>query len=45
MVVILLLANIFITYRYPITENLSDLYFDLSRSVNVKFDNAIGLVI
>ncbi len=45
MVVILLLANISISYRYPTTENLSDLDFDLSRSVNVKFDNAIGLAI
>ena len=44
-VVILLLANIFIPYRYPTTENLSDLDFDLSRSVNVKFDSAIGLAI
>ncbi len=45
MVVILLLANISIPYRYPTTENLSDLDFDLSRSVNVKFDNAIGLAV
>ncbi len=45
MVIILLLANISIPYRYPTTENLSDLDFDLSRSVNVKFDNAIGLAI
>ncbi len=45
MVVTLLLANISIPYRYPTTENLSDLDFDLSRSVNVKFDNAIGLAI
>ncbi len=43
MVVLLLLANISIPYRYPTTENLSDLDFELSRSVNVKFDNAIGL--
>ena len=45
MVVLLLLANISIPYRYPTTENLSDLDFELSRSVNVKFDNAIGLAI
>ncbi len=45
MVVTLLLANIYIPYGYPTTENLSDLDFDLSRSVNVKFDNAIGLAI
>ncbi len=45
MVVILLLANISIPHRYSTTENLSDLDFDLSRSVNVKFDNAIGLAI
>ncbi len=43
MVVILLLANISIPYRYPTTENLNDLDFDLSRSVNVNFDAAIGL--
>ncbi len=30
MIVILLLANISIPYRYPTTENLSDLDFDLS---------------
>ncbi len=45
MVVISLLANISIPYRYHTTENLSDLDFDLSRSLNVKFDNAIGLAI
>ncbi len=44
-VVILLLANISVPYRYPTTENQSDLDFDLSKSVNVKFDNAIGLAI
>ncbi len=44
-VVILLLANISVPYRYPTTENLSDLDFDLSRLVNVKFDNAIGLAL
>ena len=45
MVLILLLANISIPYRYPTTENLSDLDFDLWRSVNVKFYNAIGIAI
>ncbi len=45
MVVILLLANISIPSRYPTTETLVDLDFDLSRSVNVKFDNAIGFAI
>ena len=45
MVEILLLANISIPYRYSTAENLSDLDFDLLMSVNVKFDNAIGLAI
>ncbi len=45
MVVMLLLENISLPYRYPTTENLSDLDFALSVSVNVKFDNAIGLAI
>ncbi len=44
-VVILLLANISTPYRYPTTKNLSDLDFDLSRSVNVEFDDAIGFFI
>ena len=44
-VVILLLANIFIPHRCPTTENLNDLEFDLSRSLKVKFDSAIGLLI
>ncbi len=45
MVVILLLANISIPYRFPTTENLSDLDFDLSRSLKVKNDGVIGLAI
>ncbi len=45
MVVILLLANISIPYRYPTTENLSDLDFDLSRSLKVKSDGVIRLAI
>ena len=44
MLVILLLANVSIPCRYPTTKNLSDLDL-ISRSVNVKFDNAIGLAI
>ncbi len=45
MVVILLLANISIPYRYPTTENLTDLDFDLSRSLKVKSDGVIRLAI
>ncbi len=45
MVVILLLANISYPYRYPTTENLSDLDFDLSRSLKVKSDGVIRLAI
>ncbi len=47
MIVILLLANIYIPYivRYPTTENLSDLGFDLSRSLKVKSDGVIRLAI
>ncbi len=47
MVVILLVANtsISIPYRYPTTENLSDLDFDLSRSLKVKSDGVIRLAI
>ncbi len=44
-VVILLLANISIPYRYPTTENLSDLDFDLSMSLKVKSDGVIRLAI
>ncbi len=32
-----------IPYRSATTQNLSDLDFDLSRSLKVKFDSAIGL--
>ncbi len=45
MVVILLLANICIPYRYPTTENLSDLGFDLSKSLKVKSDGVIRFAI
>ncbi len=44
-VVILPLGNISIPYRYPTTKNLSGLDVDLSRSVNIKFDNVIGLAL
>ncbi len=44
-VVILLLAKVSIPYRYPTTENLSDLDFDLSRSLKGKSDGVIGLAI
>ncbi len=44
MVIILLLANISIPYRYLTTENLSDLDFDLSRSLKVKSDGVIRLM-
>ncbi len=37
-VVISLLANISIPYRSPTTQNLSDLDFDLSMSLKVKFE-------
>ncbi len=40
-----LLTNICIKYRSPTTQNLSDLDFDLSRSLKVKCDSAIGLPI
>ncbi len=43
MVVTLLLANISIPYRYPTTENLSDLDFVLSRSLMVYSDVVIEL--
>ncbi len=45
MVVILLLVNISIPYRYPTNENLCDLDFDLSRSLKVKSDGVIRLAI
>ena len=44
-VVILLLANIWMPYRSPITQTLSDLGFHLSRSLKVKCNTAIGLPI
>ncbi len=44
-VVILLLANISISYRSPSTQNQSDLDFDLSRSFKDKGDNVTGLAI
>ncbi len=43
--VILLLPNIFIPCRSPSTQNLSDLDFDLSRSLKVKSGDVIGLAI
>ena len=37
-----LLANICIPYRYPTTQNLRDLEFDLSKPLKVKCDSAVG---
>ncbi len=40
-----MLANMCIAYRSPTMKNLSDLDFDLSRSLKVKFNSAIGIPI